>query len=112
MAASAWPNNASGTRLLASATFLYGPQTAALPGSIMSSRIAFGDHRTSDHSINRAAGGDRPDLLDTVAAHADIPVVKVDGRVAVAGDQADLVAKPGPVAAETASLPCSSEARS
>jgi hypothetical protein len=37
------------------------------------------------------------DLLDAVAAHADIPVVKVDGRVAKAGDQPDLVAQPEPV---------------
>src|SRR6266446_4896642 len=47
--------------------------------------------------INRAAGGDRPELLDAVAADADIPVVEVDGRVAMAGDQADLVAEPEPV---------------
>jgi hypothetical protein len=48
-------------------------------------------------SINRAPRGDRPDLLDAVAADADIPVVEVDGRVAVAGDQPDLVAEPEPV---------------
>jgi hypothetical protein len=45
-------------------------------------------------SINRAAGGDRPELLDAVVADGDIPVVEVDGRVAVAGDEADLVAEP------------------
>ncbi len=45
-------------------------------------------------SINSAAGGDRPELLDAVGADADIPVVEVDGRVAVAGNQADLVAEP------------------
>jgi len=44
--------------------------------------------------INGSAGGDRPELLDAVAADADIPVVEVDGRVAMAGDQADLVAEP------------------
>jgi hypothetical protein len=33
------------------------------------------------------------ELLDAVAADADIPVVEVDGRVAVAGDEADLVAE-------------------
>jgi hypothetical protein len=32
-----------------------------------------------------------------VAADEDVPVVEVDGRVAVAGDQRDLVAKPEPV---------------
>ena len=37
------------------------------------------------------------DLLDAVAAHADIPVVGVDGRVAVAGDQPDLIAEPEPI---------------
>jgi hypothetical protein len=44
--------------------------------------------------IDRAAGGDRAELLDAVVADADIPVVEVDGRVAMAGDQADLVAEP------------------
>jgi hypothetical protein len=44
-------------------------------------------------SINRAPRGDRPELFDAVAADGDVPVVKVDGRVAVAGDQADLVAQ-------------------
>src|SRR5262249_10979617 len=48
-------------------------------------------------SIHRAAGGDWPDLLDSVAAHTDIPVVEVDRRVAMAGDQPDLVAEPEPV---------------
>jgi hypothetical protein len=43
-------------------------------------------------SIHRAAGGDRPELLDAVAADADVPVVEVDGRVAMAGEDADLVA--------------------
>jgi hypothetical protein len=43
-------------------------------------------------SIHRPAGGDRPELLDAVAADADVPVVEVDGRVAMAGDEADLVA--------------------
>jgi hypothetical protein len=33
-------------------------------------------------------------LLDAVAVDADIPVVEVDGRVAMTGDQPDLVAKP------------------
>ncbi len=45
-------------------------------------------------SINGAAGGDRPELFDAVGTDADIPVVEVDGRVAVAGDEADLVAEP------------------
>ena len=48
-------------------------------------------------SIHRAAGGDRPELLDAVLADADIPVVEVDCRVAVAGDQPDLVAEPEPI---------------
>jgi hypothetical protein len=42
--------------------------------------------------IDCAAGGDGPELLDAVGADADIPVVEVDGRVAMAGDEADLVA--------------------
>src|SRR6266436_4450149 len=48
-------------------------------------------------SVNGAAGGDRPELLDAVVADADIPVVEVDGGVAMAGDQADFVAEPEPV---------------
>src|SRR6266446_5338427 len=44
-------------------------------------------------SIHRTAGGDGPELLDAVVADADIPVVEVDGRVAMAGDEADLVAE-------------------
>ena len=48
-------------------------------------------------SIHRPPCGDRPDLLDAVATHADIPVVEIDGRVAVAGDQSDLVAEPEPI---------------
>jgi hypothetical protein len=36
-------------------------------------------------------------LLDAVIADADIPVVEVDGRVAVAGDEADLVSETEPV---------------
>jgi hypothetical protein len=48
-------------------------------------------------SIHRAAGSDRPELLDAAAADADIPVVEVDGRVAMAGDQPDLVAEPEPI---------------
>jgi hypothetical protein len=52
-------------------------------------------------------------LLDAVAADADVPVVEVDGRVAMAGDQADLVAEPEAfAAADRARWPCSSEARS
>jgi len=41
--------------------------------------------------------GDRPDLLDAVAADTDVPVVEIDGRVAMAGDQPDLVAEPEPI---------------
>ena len=33
-------------------------------------------------------------MLDAVAADADIPIVEVDGRVAMAGHEADLVAEP------------------
>ena len=36
-------------------------------------------------------------MLNAGAAHTDIPVVEVDGRVAIAGDQPDLVAEPEPV---------------
>jgi hypothetical protein len=35
--------------------------------------------------------GDGPELLDAVGADADVPVVEVDGRVAMAGDEADLL---------------------
>jgi hypothetical protein len=44
--------------------------------------------------INRPSRGDRPELLDAARADADVPVVEVDGQVAVAGDHADLVAEP------------------
>ena len=73
---------------------------------------ASGVARSTD-SINSAAGGNRPDLLDAVAADADTPVAEADGRGAMAEDQADLVAESEPVmAAETASRLCSSDARS
>ena len=48
-------------------------------------------------SIHRAASGDRPELLDAVGTDANVPVIEVDGRVAMAGDEADLVAEPKPV---------------
>src|SRR5437868_15179148 len=44
-------------------------------------------------SINRPPRGDRPELFDAVGADGDVPIVEVDGRVAVAGDEADLVAE-------------------
>src|SRR5436190_17077444 len=50
--------------------------------------------RLETTSVHRAAGGDRPELLDAVGADAAVPVVQVDGRVAMAGDQAELVAEP------------------
>jgi hypothetical protein len=43
-------------------------------------------------SVDRAPGSDWPELFDAVGADADISVVEVDGRVAMAGDEADLVA--------------------
>jgi hypothetical protein len=42
--------------------------------------------------VNRAPRGNRPELFDAVATDGDVPVVEVDGRVAMAGDEADLVA--------------------
>ena len=48
-------------------------------------------------SIHGTSGGDRPELLDAVAANPDTPVVEVDGRIAMTGDQADIVAEPEPV---------------
>src|SRR6516162_10475174 len=54
-------------------------------------------------SVYRPSGGDRPELLDPVATHTDIPVVEVDGRVAMAGDQSDPSPSPNAVvAADTA----------
>jgi hypothetical protein len=48
--------------------------------------------------VNKPApSGDRPELRDTVVADADVPIVEVDGRVAVAGDEANLVAAREPV---------------
>jgi hypothetical protein len=43
--------------------------------------------------VHRASRGDRPELFDAVAADRDVPVVEVDGWVAMAGDEADLVAE-------------------
>ena len=46
------------------------------------------------------------------AAHADVPVVQVDGRVAVAGHQQHLVAALAAfVQFVTSRMPCSSEGR-
>ena len=42
-------------------------------------------------------GGDEPERVDAAGADADIPVVEVDGRVAMAGHEAALVAEPEPV---------------
>src|SRR5579875_3905625 len=47
--------------------------------------------------VSAAAGGNRPQRLDAIAADADIPVVKIDGRVAMPRQQPDLVADPEPV---------------
>src|SRR5437667_3486146 len=48
-------------------------------------------------SIHGTPCGDRPELFDAVAADADIPVIEIDGRVAVAGDEAHFVADVEPV---------------
>src|SRR3984893_4191033 len=61
--------------------------------SLKSHRAGF-RYGQSTNLINHTTRGDRPELLDAVGADADVPVVEVDGRVAVAGDQADLVAEP------------------
>jgi hypothetical protein len=58
-------------------------------------------------SIGLAARRDRPDHLDLAAAHADIPVMHVAGRVAVAGHQAQLVVDPQH-ARRVFDTPCSS----
>jgi hypothetical protein len=44
-------------------------------------------------SINRYPASNWPELLDAALADADVPVVEVDGWVAMAGDEADLVAE-------------------
>jgi hypothetical protein len=62
-------------------------------------------------SINRAAGSDRPELLDAVIADADIPIVEVGSQWP--GIRRSLSPSPSRlVAPEMPSLPCSSEARS
>src|SRR5438270_5848422 len=45
-------------------------------------------------SIQRPPGGDRPELFDAAGTDGDVPVVEVDGGVAMAGDEADFVAEP------------------
>ena len=42
--------------------------------------------------VEAAAGGDGPEGFDAAVADADVPVVAVDGGVAVTGDEAELVA--------------------
>lgn len=36
--------------------------------------------------VQRPSGGDRPQVLDETISHADVPVVKIDRRVAMTGD--------------------------
>src|ERR1700730_4473245 len=80
--------------------------------SLKSHRAGF-RYGQSTNLINHTTRGDRPELLDAVGADADIPVVEVDGRVAMAGIRRILSPMLSRlVAAETASRPCSSEARS
>src|SRR6185295_14181703 len=74
------------------------PRTAApfrksrLPSFTMSS-IAFSPLVSCTCSIAGAARGDRPQRLDASCPDRDIPVVQIDGRIAVAGDQHHLVAE-------------------
>src|SRR5260370_21668502 len=49
--------------------------------------------RCSGSLIHRPSRRDRPDAFDAVLPDADIPVVEVDGRVAMAGDELYLVAE-------------------
>jgi hypothetical protein len=44
--------------------------------------------------FSNSASADRPKRLDPAIARADIPVVQVDGRVAMAGDEPDFFAEP------------------
>ena len=48
--------------------------------------------KPGDGSVSLAPRRDRPDHLDLAIADPDIPVMHVAGRVAVAGDQLQLVA--------------------
>src|SRR3954452_22154256 len=61
-----------------------------LPASGPLSRL---NPRPEPALIHCAPRRNRPDALDPVAANADIPVVKVDGRVAMTGHEAHLVAE-------------------
>ena len=45
--------------------------------------------------MHRPSGSDRQ--IDAIVADADVPVIEVDGRVAVAGDQPPLVTEAEPV---------------
>jgi hypothetical protein len=64
-------------------------------------------------SIRHTLAVIRPDLLEAIAAHTDMPVVEGDGRVAVAGIRRTLSPNPSRlVAAEATSRACSSGARS
>src|SRR5881394_528446 len=45
--------------------------------------------------VQRSPGGDRPQRFDHAAAHANIPVVEVDGGIAVPGDELQLFAQRG-----------------
>ena len=76
----------------------------ALPGSAGFAAVW---RRPSQH---RAARGDRPQRLDAAVAHADVPVVEIDRRIAVAGNQLQLVADLEARRAVICSTPCSSDA--
>src|SRR3970282_1763412 len=43
-------------------------------------------------SPDRAAGGDRPDGFDSSVAHTHVAIVEIDRRIAVAGNEFELVA--------------------
>src|SRR6185295_11310654 len=45
------------------------------------------------NSVRRSARGDRPQRLDDAAPHANIPVIEVDRRVAMARDELQLLAE-------------------
>jgi hypothetical protein len=61
------------------------------------------------NSIHRTSRCNRPELFDAVVADGDVPVIEVDGRVAMAGDEAELVAEAEPIGgARDAETACAS----
>src|SRR5439155_20894866 len=75
-----------------------GPYGDSSSRTVSSPRRGRGGTLARGPSIHRPPCGDRPHRFDTAAADSDIPVVEVDGRVAMTRHELHLVAELQPVA--------------